>query len=554
MSFDLSVPRNDGTGLSIALGTGDLAFLLGANGTGKSSLMHRFYKDHKEKARRITAHRQTWFDPDGINMSPKMRSQTELITRSYDNDPKSRWSDQDATARSSMAIYDLVDVENVRARKITSAFDKNDIGLALKLGEQESPIRAINRLLKISNIPVEISVQENAQIAACKNDGARYSIGELSDGERNAILIAANVLTARQGTLLLIDEPERHLHRSIISPLLISLFTMRPDCTFIVSTHDVMLPLDNPGAKTLLIRGCTYRGTSAISWEVDLLSNDMAIDDQIKRDILGARRKIIFVEGNERSLDKSMYSIMFPDVSIITKGSCREVERAVTSIRDARQFTWLDAFGIVDNDRRSLVDIERLKAKGVYAIPVFSIESVYYHPEIQRRAAERHAAVTGHDAAECIVAAQIAALDAIAPHVQRFSERAAEVRIREELFANIPNREEISRGIPINLSIDTPRIVNEERAHLQSAIDARDLVTIISRYPARETPALDKIAQKLGFQNRGQYEATVRKLLVDDTGALDFARSLFGTLSSDIAAGAEATGPSLTDAPAPTGV
>ena len=43
-----------------------------------------------------------------------------------------------------------------------------------------------------------------------------YGAAELSDGERNALLISAEILTAKDGTLLIIDEPERHLHRSII--------------------------------------------------------------------------------------------------------------------------------------------------------------------------------------------------------------------------------------------------------------------------------------------------------------------------------------------------
>ncbi len=53
---------------------------------------------------------------------------------------------------------------------------------------------------------------------ASKSGGPHYSVAKLSDGERNALLIAATVLSVTPETLLLIDEPERHLHRSIISP------------------------------------------------------------------------------------------------------------------------------------------------------------------------------------------------------------------------------------------------------------------------------------------------------------------------------------------------
>jgi hypothetical protein len=47
---------------------------------------------------------------------------------------------------------------------------------------------------------------------------------------------------------------------------------------------------------------------------------------------------------------------------------------------------------------------------------------------------------------------------------------------------------------------------------------------------------LDAIAEKLGFQNRKQYEGAVRALLIDDETTVTFVQSLFGTLAADIAA------------------
>jgi hypothetical protein len=43
------------------------------------------------------------------------------------------------------------------------------------------------------------------------------------------------------------------------------------------------------------------------------------IDETLKRDLLGARRKMLFVEGTTRSLDAPLYSLLFPQVSVIPK-------------------------------------------------------------------------------------------------------------------------------------------------------------------------------------------------------------------------------------------
>lgn len=230
MTFDLTIPHPGGTPMCLSVNLGESVFILGANGTGKSSLMQQLYAAHHGNARRISAHRQTWFSSNAITLSPEQKRNTETNIQVTDTQPQARWSDSYSAARASIAIYDLIDAENVRARSIAGAVDGDDMGLAKKLSKKDAPIKIINELLRLSNIPIEISVRQNEQVVASKSSSAPYSIAELSDGERNALLIAADVLTVKAGTLILIDEPERHLHRSIISPLLTLLFARRPDC------------------------------------------------------------------------------------------------------------------------------------------------------------------------------------------------------------------------------------------------------------------------------------------------------------------------------------
>lgn len=446
----------------------------------------------------------------------------------------SRWKDEYSSSRVNIAIYDLINAENVRARSIAAAYDGGDLDLARQLSEKGAPIAEINELLRLSSLPIVISIRESDQVIAAKAGSKPFSIAELSDGERNAVLIAANVLTVKPDTLLLIDEPERHLHRSIISPLLTQLFAKRRDCAFVVATHEITLPVDSPYSQTLLVRSCTYSSNPAAAWEADLLPPDAEIDEELKKDILGARRRMLFVEGRDSSLDKPLYSLVFPNVSVVAKATCREVEHAVASIRDARKLHWLDVFGIVDNDGRSLDDIKRLKMNGVYALEVFSVESVYYHPEIQRAVVERHANLTGEDGHAQVEAARIAAVACVRAHAQRMSERVAEKLLRDQLFKRLPGKKEMTAAKPVSFILDVPGMIAIERARLENAIEANDLASLVARYPLRETGALSIIAGKLGFRDRIQYESTVRRLLMDDEKMLNFVRSLFDTLAADV--------------------
>jgi ABC-type cobalamin/Fe3+-siderophores transport system ATPase subunit len=534
MNFNLIIPGTSGNSLNVSVSVGQTLFIFGANGTGKSNLMQRFYSSNSGNARRISAHRQTWFESGATNLSSEQRRSREHDIRNYDTQSHSRWRDTYANYRPNISIYDLIQAENIRARSIAGAVDATDMQLAETLSKTDAPLKIINRLLRLSNLRIQISIGQNDQVVASKCGGAPYSIAELSDGERNALLLAADVLTVEPGTLVLIDEPERHLHRSIISPMLTRLFEYRRDCVFVLSTHEVMLTADNPSARTLLLRECIYSGTDVLAWEADLVEPDAQIPEDVRRDILGGRRKLLFIEGDEHSLDKSLYSLIFPHVSIIPKSGCREVENAVVGIRSATDLHWLQAFGIVDNDGRTQFDINALKTKGIYALSVYSVESIYYNPEVQRRVAERHATVTGEDASTRLANAKSAAISAVTSQVQRLSERAVEKALREKILSQLPGQPEIAAGIPINFSIDVGALVASERVRLEANIRNDNLSDIIGRYPVRETSALTDIARKLGFQNRDQYEGTVRKLLMDDQETVGIVRSFFGSLPSDI--------------------
>ena len=537
MTFKFSVPLLNGTAIDFELAIGNSVFVLGANGTGKSSLLQRFDSEQGASSRRISAHRQMWFDSDQVNMSAGDSLNARTNLDSYNKGPISRFRDPYSAQRPNLAVYELTDSEHKRARAITAELDAGNVPSAIALSKIDAPIKKLNELFQISNLPVKLSIHDGAQVRASRSGGPAYSVAHLSDGERNALLISAEVLTAKAGTLLIIDEPERHLHRSIMSPMLTALFAERPDCAFVISTHDVGLAHDNPQAETLLLRNCAYHANgSVVGWDADLLAENEDLDDQLLIEILGARRKVLFVEGEQQSLDKSLYGLIFPDVSVIPKGSCKNVEQAVMAIRSAQNLHWIGAFGLIDNDNRSPADIAALKAKGVYAVSSHSVESVYFHPKIQKQLAVRHAAVTGIDPNSLIADAKAAALLLLAPHSQRLSERAVESALRAQVMLSLPRREDIQAGNPIGLTIDVGAVVQAEKAKFDSLLASKDLDGIIARYPVRETGALTGIAQKLGFQSKTQYEGAVRKLMIDDSNALGFVRGLFGTLAADLAA------------------
>lgn len=534
--FQIEIPTADATPITFSLNVGNPLYILGANGTGKSSLVTRLFSQHQANAKRISAHRQTWFESNTIDITPRGRQDLEGNFRSQDSQVHARYRDWNPSVRSNVAIFDLIDADTMQARKIAELVRANNDAEAKREARNPSPIQVINELMRLSNLPIEISLQDQQKIVAQKNGGAPFSVAELSDGERNAFLIAADVLTAKPGTLILIDEPERHLHRSIISPLLRLLFDRRKDCAFIVSTHDLMLPIDTPQASVLLVRGCDYQGQTVRSWIADILPPNAAITEELKRDVLGARRKMLFVEGTAQSLDAPLYSILFPQVSVIPKESCRDVEYAVRGLRGAPDVHWIMAWGVVDNDQRPAQEITRLREAGIWALSHYSVESLYYHPKIIARIAERQAQMTGANSTSLIEAAIKDGISAAKAQRDHLVTSAILRATREKVLSYLPKREDIENSNPLKIEVDVSTLRTEEQTRFDRLIDTKDWDGLLSRYPLRESSAFDRAVSAIKVADRATYRAAVLKLLQDDPTAVADLRNLLGDLYSSVMA------------------
>ena len=247
--MDWNIPQVSGSALPLSLEPGHQIFIVGANGSGKSALIQHFASSSPTgRIRRLSAHRQTWLESGRISITPHDRRQFDNTERQYERRADARWLDRFANQRQVAILFDLVAKENARARSIAYHIDKEDPTQARAVALQSPPLfEQLNDLLRLGTLTVSLENSEGEEILVRHGgDGTRFSIEKMSDGERSAAIMAANVLTAEPKTVFLIDEPELHLHRAIIEPFLSALFKQRTDCVFILSTHETSLPLANP--------------------------------------------------------------------------------------------------------------------------------------------------------------------------------------------------------------------------------------------------------------------------------------------------------------------
>ncbi|MER8470199.1 AAA family ATPase [Mesorhizobium sp. M1328] len=528
--FETAVPLTNGSSLQLPVSTAAPLFVVGPNGAGKSGLMLSLYRKNFARAVRVAAHRQTWMETNSVPFSPQSKIQTETNTKNQDAQPEARWREYDPASRSGLIIADLIDADNNLSRNIRAAVKSGKSAEAAQLADELPPLETINELLVGSGIPIAMTIEPNSTIVARKREGPPYSIAALSDGERAALLIAGVVLTAKKGSLILVDEPERHLHASIVTPLLLQLFAKRPDCTFVVSTHELSLPVSCRTARTVLVRDSKTVNDDVGNWDLDVLEPGIGIDDPTKEAIIGSRRKMLFIEGSADSLDKPLYEILFPGVSIFPRATCSDVEHAVTSVRDTSAIAWIQAYGIVDQDQLTSDKKIALEAKGVFALAVYSVEALYYNPTIVELIAKRQCTVIEGDPSQMIVKAWTDLLAAIASNADRLAARMTEQAVKDQISLEMPDWKKIQAGQNVSIAVDSQAHYQAEKARLQGWIISKDVDKIIARYPIRETAALTVIVSALQFKSRSQYEAAVRKLVIDDVVIRSMLAEHFGGL------------------------
>ena len=95
----------------------------------------------------------------------------------------------------------------------------------------------INEILQRIELTISLRVDHNSVSGfMAQKDGSVYDIKNCSDGERGALLLVCQTAIAEPGSLIVIDEPDKHLYDEIVLPTLKELVGLREDCYFAVGS------------------------------------------------------------------------------------------------------------------------------------------------------------------------------------------------------------------------------------------------------------------------------------------------------------------------------
>lgn len=355
--------------------------IIGANGSGKSHL-GAWIEKNNENVLRISAQRALTI-PDTITIKSENTAWSKLFYGNElqrDKAYKWRWGNETTTL---INDYDSVlTCIFARQNKENDAYVK-DCREKESRGESKSnvPAMIMDQIYDIWNsvFPHRNIIFEDAQVKAQKSGSGAYHAKHMSDGERVAIYLIGQCLVAPSDTIIVIDEPEIHLHKSIMHTLWDNIEERCPDKTFVYITHDLDFASSRKEAKKIWIK--SYDGNK---WEMQILQEEDNIPESLYFEILGGRKPVLLVEGDKGSYDYQLYPYLYPNYCVIPCHNCSKVIELTKAFRNERlrNLHTNNVKGLIDHDYLTEEEIQSYKANDIYTLQVAEVENLYLVEDI----------------------------------------------------------------------------------------------------------------------------------------------------------------------------
>lgn len=381
------LPDNNGQPTEYEVKNNSL-IIIGANGSGKSKLGAWMEKNNIQKIHRIGAQRSLTF---GEYIQQKSFEQASNLLL-YGNertqttkDGRWHWDGEKYNYTCSLlndyenVLSALFAMDNNQKRKFVESCKEKEL-LGQVYPKVPNTVIDVFKTIWAKVFPQRQIEFDDAKVTAVfsKNDSEKitYKARDMSDGERVVLYLIAQCLCIPENVTIIIDEPEIHLHRSIMNRLWTAIETARQDSLFVYITHDTQFAANHRQAKKIWVK--SFDGTQ---WELEEII-ESNLPEQLLLDIIGNRKTVLFVEGTADSYDTKLYSEIYKDYYVVPCGSCRTVITQTKAMKSNAQLHHLNCFGIIDRDFRSEYEIRSYKEDNIFTLEVAEVENLFLVEEL----------------------------------------------------------------------------------------------------------------------------------------------------------------------------
>ncbi len=321
--------------------------IVGANGCGKTTLAKKLKETIQEingkkdgKGIVVSAAR-TMFLPQHMNIVPEILALKEFdanVSQIKDTKPPYNQKilfDEFATLINLLVAKYITTVG--KQDRTTSIFEKNNTVLM-------RVIALWNNLISGRRIEFD---SKSCGLVVVGDNNKLYSICELSDGEKAILFISSYVLLSSDKSIIIIDEPELHLHKAIVDKLFDALEKEKTDSLFIYITHDLDFAENRVNAKKLWLKEFLPSRSNKI--DIECVDGSI-LPEELLLKVLGSKKTILFCEGKSNSLDKYIYDALLTNFTVIPVEGCQQVKNFTKAYNNLKINGKPKAYGIIDRD------------------------------------------------------------------------------------------------------------------------------------------------------------------------------------------------------------
>ena len=353
----------------------DQLVIIGANGSGKTRFGANIEENNHLKTHRISAQKSLTMPslvrPTAIDVARNeffigSNHPQQNVNEALDYKKNNRWGRNINTPLLNDFEKLLVLLHTEEYESLSDSKEKNILSPKTKI----DIVREIwEKVLPHRQLRIKAGVIETLPIGQEAN---KYNASEMSDGERVIFYLIAEVVCSPENSIVIIDEPEMHIHKSLVKSLFDLIENERKDCAYIYLTHDIDFAFSRQNAHKVWAK--SYEGSNV--WDYELLEDESPIPEQLYLEILGSRKPVLFLEGDNSSIDYELYEQVYFEYTLKPLGSCEKVIHSVKSFNEQNSFHHIESFGIIDRDRRIEDDVIRLNSKSIWVLDVAESENL----------------------------------------------------------------------------------------------------------------------------------------------------------------------------------
>ena len=342
--------------------------IVGANGSGKSALAAHFKKS----------------DADGIIVIPAQKIlfflQKQAISFSDEenirNIQKKNFNDKnyEEDYLVSNKVTELSEVFSYHISAIIN--DLARAGADKIVNNKDSEVK-YTKLLEIWKIELKYDMNKRKLIP--EKNGKEYNLNSMSEGEKVSLFYIMVTLFAPKDAYIIVDEPETFLNPSIYNRLWYLLEEYRIDCRFIYISHNLEFISSRNSHSIYWCK--KYDGNK--DWDLKKISGELeGIPKELVIELLGARKNILFCEGNKESLDYKVYTTLFEnEIVVIPVGGHKDVINYTKAFNKSTLFDG-NVYGIIDRDYHGEETLKKYEENNVYHLDFNEIEMFLITKEI----------------------------------------------------------------------------------------------------------------------------------------------------------------------------